>query len=366
MKMQSKVLVVAAMGAVLVASASALSRQPTFVASVCLMGVSLMGVWATLHGQPLRRAYGWEEEGMGLGEFARWTPVSPGAGFPRAVEDGSETRRRNAEVEKAVRQRTSELELANARLGEQLRQLQVAQARRISAERWGALHQLSVGLSHELSDPLTILLGNIDYVQLQLGLSGASCPEEQVRMSEALADARQVAERIRRIAEDLERLSVPADLEDGPVDVVATLRGAMEKAALEGEGRARWVSVLHAVPRVRSDRARLHQVFQHLFTHAARELPLEGEVPMPLQLSVRMSNASRVVVEMSAGRGLPAENPERVFQPFVAPRPSRVGTGLELAVCHRLVTALGGEMSVHNEPGRGSFFCVELPTFQDA
>ncbi|MFY0575268.1 hypothetical protein ACN28S_13650 [Cystobacter fuscus] len=88
MKMQSKVLVVAAMGAALVASASALSRQPTFAASVGLLVVSLMGVWATLHGQPLRRAYGLEEEGMGLGEFARWTPASPGAGYPRAVEDG--------------------------------------------------------------------------------------------------------------------------------------------------------------------------------------------------------------------------------------------------------------------------------------
>ncbi|OJH35841.1 sensor histidine kinase [Cystobacter ferrugineus] len=366
MKMHSKVMVVAAMGAVLVASASALSRQPAFVASVSLMVVSLMGVWATLHGQPLRRAYGLEEEGTGLGEFSRWTPVSLGAGLSRVVEAGSETRRRDAELEKTVRQRTSELELANARLGEQLRQVQVARARRIATERWGALHQLSVGLSHELSEPLTILLGNIDYVHLQLGLPGASCPEAQLMMSEALADARHVAERIRRIAADLESLSVPADLEDGPVDVVATLRGAMEKVSLESEGRARWVSVLHAVPRVRGDRARLHQVFQHLFTHAAREFPLEGEAPMPLQLSVRMSNASRVVVEMSAGKGIPEENPERVFQPFVAPRPTGVGTGLELAVCHRLVTAIGGELSVHGEPGRGSFFRVELPTFQDA
>jgi signal transduction histidine kinase len=366
MKMHSKVMMVAAMGAVLVASASTLSRQPAFVASVSLMVVSLMGVWATLHGQPLRRAYGVEEEGTGLGELARWTPVSPEAGRPRAGEAGSETRRRDAELEKAVRQRTSELELANARLGEQLRQIQVAQARRISTERWAALHQLSVGLSHELSDPLTILLSNIDYVQSQLELSGMSCPEEQLRMSEALADARHVTERIRCIAADLERLSVPADLEEGPVDVMATLRGAMEKVTLESEGRARWVSVLHAVPRGRGDRARLFLVFQHLFTHVVRGCASRGEGAMPLQLTVRMSSASRVVVEMSAGEGIPVENPERVFQPFVAPRPTGVGTGLELAVCHRLVTALGGEMSVRGEPGRGSFFRVELPTFQDA
>ena len=61
------------------------------------------------------------------------------------------------------------------------------------------------------------------------------------------------------------------------------------------------------------------------------------------------------------GRGIPAEIRERIFDPFFTTKPVGVGTGLGLSICSGIVGALGGEIGVESEVGRGSTFRVTLP-----
>lgn len=51
----------------------------------------------------------------------------------------------------------------------------------------------------------------------------------------------------------------------------------------------------------------------------------------------------------------------KLFQPFFTTRPQGKGVGLGLAVSHGLISALGGQIDVESEPGRGSCFTVRLP-----
>ncbi|WP_306818154.1 sensor histidine kinase [Archangium lipolyticum] len=284
-----------------------------------------------------------------------------------ATQGEREMRRYNALLEETVRQRTAELERTNARLEESLKQLQIAQAQLLFAERLATIGQLAAGLGHEINNPLSFILCNLDYVQQQLvRTSGVPTQEESQEMLEALADARDGAERVRLIVKDLKVLSHPNDMELGPVDVVTTLRGAAKVAAYEMRDRARLVEDLDAVPAVNAHRARLSQVFLNLLINAAHAIPPGQAKQNEIRLSARMDGPTRVLVEVSdTGCGISQENLERIFSPFFTTKPVGVGTGLGLSVCHGIVTALGGDISVESELGRGSTFRVSLPVYEE-
>jgi signal transduction histidine kinase len=78
-----------------------------------------------------------------------------------------------------------------------------------------------------------------------------------------------------------------------------------------------------------------------------------------------MEGTHHVLVEVSdTGCGIPAENLERIFHPFFTTKAVGVGTGLGLSVCHGIITALGGEISVRSEVGQGTTFTVRLPVYE--
>jgi signal transduction histidine kinase len=286
----------------------------------------------------------------------------------RAEAEASEweMRHHNALLEETVRQRTAELEQTNARLQESLKQLQAAQAQLLFADRLATIGQLAAGLGHEINNPLAFIVGNLDYVQQQLvRTGGAPSPEEQQEMIEAIADARDGAERVRLIVLDLKVLSHPNDMERDPVDVVTSLRSAVKVASYELRDRARLVESLEEVPRVHAPKARLCQVFLNLLINAAHAISPGQAARNEIRISTRMGGPRHVVVEVSdTGCGIPAENLERIFNPFFTTKPVGVGTGLGLSVCHGIITALGGELSVRSEVGQGTTFRVSLPIYE--
>jgi CheY-like chemotaxis protein len=62
-----------------------------------------------------------------------------------------------------------------------------------------------------------------------------------------------------------------------------------------------------------------------------------------------------------SGMGIPVEIRERIFDPFFTTKPASEGTGLGLWICSGILSALGGEVRVESEIGRGSTFRVTLP-----
>ena len=68
------------------------------------------------------------------------------------------------------------------------------------------------------------------------------------------------------------------------------------------------------------------------------------------------------MVEISdTGPGIPREALNRIFQPFYGGEPTGRAPGMGLAICHEIVTRMGGEIAVDSEPGKGSAFRVTLP-----
>jgi signal transduction histidine kinase len=113
-------------------------------------------------------------------------------------------------------------------------------------------------------------------------------------------------------------------------------------------------------PTLRTDETLLAQVLRNLLTNALK-FTEHGSV----RLTARWTDTGLELRVADTGVGIPAELHERIFEEFyqapgsVAARAA--GTGLGLPHARRLVTILGGVMTVDSAPGRGSIFTVSLP-----
>ncbi|OJT25611.1 hypothetical protein BO221_06995 [Archangium sp. Cb G35] len=288
----------------------------------------------------------------------------------RAEAEASEreARRYNALLEDTVRTRTAELAEANVRLQDSLQQLQSAQEQLLFADRLASVGRLAAGVGHEINNPLAYILSNLRYVHQELKeQSGAPSPEAREEMISALSEASEGAERVRLIVQDLRSMARPDDVALGPVDLAEVVRGSAKMARHEVRDKARLVEDCGGVPPVQANAARLGQVFLNLIINAAHAIPPGQVQENEIRVAARLSAPDRVTVEVrDTGAGISPENLRRIFDPFFTTKPIGVGTGLGLSVCHRIITALGGEIRVESEPGRGTCFFITLPVAESS
>jgi signal transduction histidine kinase len=232
------------------------------------------------------------------------------------------------------------------------------------ADRMTSVGLLAAGVAHEINNPLAAVLANLDLAH-QDGAALARLAQDTARVRELLdelADAREAAVRIRDIVRDLKLFSRAGDDTRAPVDVVRVLESSLRLAAGEIRHRARLVRALDPVPAVDANESRLGQVFFNLLVNAAQAIPEGRASSSEIRVGTSLGADGRVVVEIGdTGSGMPPEVVRRLFTPFFTTKAIGAGTGLGLAVCHRIVSVLGGEIAVESTPGRGSTFRVMLP-----
>jgi PAS domain S-box-containing protein len=238
------------------------------------------------------------------------------------------------------------------------------------SDRMASVGTLAAGVAHEINNPLSAVIANLDYVTESLGrlvAGGDSAPARSdvwflEEIKAPLDDARDAAQRVRLIVRDLRMFSrSPNDESRGPVNVKAIMESSLRMAWNEIRHRARLVKNYGAVPDVQANEARLGQVFLNLVVNAAQALQEGRAEHHEIRVSTRLDGV-RVVVEVSdTGAGIPPEIIPRIFDAFFTTKAVGVGTGLGLAICQRIVTDMGGELTVESEVGKGSTFRVALP-----
>jgi len=272
-------------------------------------------------------------------------------------------RQRERELRAHVDLRTAELATLNTDLRARLQELQATRERLVHAEKMAAVGTLAAGVGHELNNPLAFVMSNVHYVASEVRELAARGEERErwAEVEQALSEALQGTERMRRIIQDLKTFSRVRPENDQRVEVHAVLDQVLSMAAAELRPRARVVKAYDPVPAVLGDETRLGQVFLNLLINAAQAIP-EGQANQhEIRLSTRQDEQGRVVVAVSdTGQGIAPEVLPRIFEPFFTTRAVGVGTGLGLSICHSYVQAMGGDIRVRSEVGRGTTFEVVL------
>lgn len=252
-------------------------------------------------------------------------------------------------------------------------ELRQTQARLALAARMASVGTLAAGVAHEINNPLAFVITNLDAAIRRLVRAGGQAKagaalgvgaEEAAPLLDLLEDAREGAERVRLIVRDLNTLARADDEQRGPVDVPRVLDSCVQMAMNQIRHRARVVRAFAEVPPVAANESRLAQVFLNLIVNAAQAIPEGATDRNEITLSTRLDAADRVVIEVrDTGTGIAPDAIGRVFDPFYTSKAVGEGLGLGLAICHGIVTGLGGEIAVESEPGEGSVFRVTLPVF---
>jgi signal transduction histidine kinase len=234
------------------------------------------------------------------------------------------------------------------------------EAQLIISDRMASVGALAAGVTHEINNPLAAVLANVE-----LAIGDARSLEKNrttERLVEELTDAQEAANRVREIVRDLKLFSRTEEERQGPVDAREVLESALRMAWNEIRHRARLVRSFEDVPLVHGNDARLGQVFLNLLVNAAHAIPDGRAESNEIRVALRRVG-ERVLVEIvDTGSGMSEEVLRQVFTPFFTTKPLGVGTGVGLPVCHRIVAALGGQISVESKLGVGSTFRVLLPT----
>ena len=217
-------------------------------------------------------------------------------------------------------------------------------------------------MSHELRTPLNAILGFGQLLERQNPTN-----TQRTRVRYIVSAGRHLLNLINEVL-DISRIeagNLPLSLE--PVSVSEVLQETldlMKPLAADREIACHVQTSLDVSCYVLADRQRLKQVLLNLFTNAVKYTPIGGAVTVTDIFYGK--DLLRLMVNDN-GPGIPVDKLSRLFTPFDrlgAEQSGVEGTGLGLALCQRLVHAMGGSLGANSAPGTGSTFWVELPLTQ--
>lgn len=226
------------------------------------------------------------------------------------------------------------------------------------SEKFAAIGKMAAGIAHEIRNPLASISGSIQMLK-----RGANLDKTDSRLMEIVL--REV-ERLNALITDFLRFARPA-----PPQLERTHLGALLNEVVEvfrymqsqGDGGPRYDVDLMVGDSVivQADPRQLKQVVWNLLNNAVDAMPSGGLIQMQAVVT-GTSGADDDGVELrlaDTGVGITAENLSRVFDPFFSTKPR--GSGLGLALVHRIVEEHGGTIHVESEPGKGTTMIIRFP-----
>jgi signal transduction histidine kinase len=279
--------------------------------------------------------------GITSGDFTQRVEVPNRDEFGSLARDLNSTSERLAQLFEDQRALGQRLEITNASL----------------ARASEAKSRFLTSVSHELRTPMNAILGFTD--ALLAGVDGPLNEEQQASLGWVQRGGRDLLGLINEIL-DLSKIEAgkltidpqPFDPRELVESVVAQHRSL---AAQKGIGFA-WHDA-GAPAEVVLDRQRVRQILVNLFGNALK-FTREGEVHV--ETGGANQSAFRVAVR-DTGPGIDPDQHEAIFEEFRQAEGGDGGTGLGLAISRRLARAMGGDVTLESEPGRGSNFLLTLP-----
>jgi signal transduction histidine kinase len=237
----------------------------------------------------------------------------------------------------------------------------MSRVKRLEAEaartrRLASLGEMAASVAHEVRSPL----GGIE---LYASLLKERTEGDTHRLASQILNA---VHRLHTTISHLLSFAAEPRISGEELPVAVLLQDVVDLAAptLHAEKWTLELTIEPNLPPLWGDRGLLTQVFLNLVTNACDAMPEGGRVQIVARRSPFSSLNGRLHRELEIrvideGLGIPPENRERIFDPFFSTKPK--GTGLGLALTHKIICAHDGSIEVTSGTARGACFSVFLP-----
>ena len=221
-----------------------------------------------------------------------------------------------------------------------------------TSRRLAAVGKLAAGVAHEIRNPLSSIKGF------------ATCFLERYKTQQTDREMAETmireVERLNRAVTQLLEFARPMAVAPQPVDIEAVVTHSLKLIERDLSRHAITVETHLNIPDepVHTDPDRVNQILLNLYLNALQAM--EPGDSLRVRVDPSRHGTGVVIAVTDTGKGIAEKDLDRIFDPYFTTRSD--GTGLGLAMVHRTVEALGGEIRVESKLGEGSCFKISIPS----
>ena len=242
------------------------------------------------------------------------------------------------------------------RVEERTLELQKTQSQYLHAEKLSAIGKLSASIAHEFNNPLQSVLTILQTFNKCLKLE----EEDRILLDLAIAESQRMKSLIRSL-QDFNRPSegrkIFMDVHVCLDSVLLLLKSDFKRKKITTE-----LNYAERLPQILAIPDQIKQVLFNILNNAADACLQTGGT---ITITTWQEEERICMAIKDTGKGIKAENIDRIFQPFYTTKSVVKGTGLGLSVSYGIVRNHGGEIRVESNPGKGSTFTLVLPVSGD-
>jgi signal transduction histidine kinase len=278
----------------------------------------------------------------------------------------------------------SYLESSNESVKESRNQLMLS-------EKMASLGQLAAGVAHEINNPVSFLISNLDrlseyaqffkslwqsYDELEQSVAAGDSGNGRILLARIeelkkngdftfmredvhnlVLESTEGAYRVKEIVRNLKSFARADEPEMREADLNEGIEATLKMVWSELKYKCNLTKNLGPLPKIKCHPGRLNQVFMNILVNAGQAIPKHGDIHVS-----SIHEGDQIVVRISdTGGGIPPAGLTKLFTPFFTTKPLGQGTGLGLSISYGIVKNHGGEIKVESEVGKGTTFSVFLP-----
>jgi two-component system NtrC family sensor kinase len=260
----------------------------------------------------------------------------------------------NAEKDKLLYTLRGFNEELETKVKEATEKLRLTQENMLRAETLAAIGTLAAGLSHEISTPVSTILGLTQMILS--GLDDNNSNKADLKLIE------QEAIRCDKIIKGLLNFAKPQKHEERLININSIINDTL--LLIEYQPSMRKITIKRELSKelnlVEADPLQLKQVFLNLILNAVQAMPEGGELKITTANSDKyLEDKYLEITIFDTGVGISVEEQQKIFQPFYSTK--KDGTGLGLSISYGIIKEHGGEIFVESLKGRGTKIRIYLP-----
>ena len=232
------------------------------------------------------------------------------------------------------------------------------QAQLIETAKLATLGTFAAGVAHEINNPLAIINEKAGLMKDILEMSEDFKHKERFlnlidAIFESVKRCRTITHRILGFSRKTEVSIETFDLNDMMREIAEFLEKEMLYKSIHLD-----LNLKENLPKVKSDRGQLQQVFLNIIKNAIDAVHNGGSIAVTT--NKKDENMISVAIRDN-GHGIPEKALRYIFEPFFTTKEKGKGTGLGLSITYGIIKNLGGDIHVESEVNKGTTFTLEVP-----